>query len=204
MENLGVLRFKSSYAFWTPPPPPSSSLPPSPPPPPYHPHPHPTPVVYVDMWTLVLLVKLGMRANEAILNSIMYQFHLFNFIDDNCIAVHFLVFLSSIMMINRLAPDRYSSNSKSVIYECMLRVKCMSTSCEMAVRWMSLNTSDDKSIFIHVMACCRQTTSHYMSQYWLSSMSLYSVTGAQWFNNWVNSVELDHNHRQENYVNGWK
>ena len=40
--------------------------------------------------------------------------------------------------------------------------------------------TDDKSTLVHVMAWCRQATSHYLSQCWPRSMSPYGVTRLQW------------------------
>ena len=53
-------------------------------------------------------------------------------------------------------------------------------SCENAVRWMSLDLTDDKSTLVQVMAWCRQATSHYLSQCWPRSMSPNGVTRPQW------------------------
>ena len=43
-------------------------------------------------------------------------------------------------------------------------------SCEIALRWMPLDLTDDKSILAQVMAWCRQATSHYLSQCWPRSL----------------------------------
>ena len=43
-------------------------------------------------------------------------------------------------------------------------------SCELALRWMSLNLTDDKSTLVQVMAWCQQATSHYLSQCWPRSI----------------------------------
>ena len=47
---------------------------------------------------------------------------------------------------------------------------------EIAVRWISLDLTDDKSTLVQVMAWCHQATSHYLSQCWLRSMSPYGIT----------------------------
>ena len=52
--------------------------------------------------------------------------------------------------------------------------------CEPALRWMSLDLTDDKSTLVQVMAWCRQATSHYLSQCWPRSLSPYGVTRPQW------------------------
>ena len=54
--------------------------------------------------------------------------------------------------------------------------------CELALRWMSLKLTDDKSTLVQVMAWCRQATSHYLSQCWPRSQSPYGVTRPQWVN----------------------
>ena len=52
---------------------------------------------------------------------------------------------------------------------------------------MSLGLANEKSAFVQVMAWCRQTTSHYLSQCWPSSMPpngcyhLVFITLGQWF-----------------------
>ena len=53
-------------------------------------------------------------------------------------------------------------------------------SCEVALRWMSLDLADDKSTLVQVMAWCRQATSHYLSQCWPRSLVPYGVTKPQW------------------------
>ena len=55
-------------------------------------------------------------------------------------------------------------------------------SYEIALRWMLLDLTDDKSTLVQVMAWCRQATSHYLSRYWCwpRSMSPNGITGPQW------------------------
>ena len=52
--------------------------------------------------------------------------------------------------------------------------------CELALRWMSLDLTDDKSTFVQVMIWCGQATSHYLSQWWPRSLSPYGVARPQW------------------------
>ena len=54
--------------------------------------------------------------------------------------------------------------------------------CELALRWMSLNLTDDKSTLFQVMAWRRQATSHYLRHCWPRSPSPYGVTRPQWVN----------------------
>ena len=53
---------------------------------------------------------------------------------------------------------------------------------EIALRWMPLDLTDDKSTLVQVMAWCCQATSHYLSQCWPRSMSPNGVTRPQWVN----------------------
>ena len=45
-----------------------------------------------------------------------------------------------------------------------------------------MDLTDDKSTLVQVMAWCRQATSHYLSQCWPRSMTLYGITRPQWVN----------------------
>ena len=58
----------------------------------------------------------------------------------------------------------------------------MFISCEIALIWMSLDFTDDQSKLVQVMACCRQATSHYLSQCWPRSLLPYGITRPQWVN----------------------
>ena len=70
-------------------------------------------------------------------------------------------------------------NLTSVSSEYMLRIKFMSTSYEMALSWMPQNTIGDNSALVGTMAWCRQSTTHYLSQCVLRSISPYGVTRPQ-------------------------
>ena len=53
-------------------------------------------------------------------------------------------------------------------------------SYEIALRWMPLDLTDDKSTLVQVMAWCCQATSHYLGQCWPRSMSPNGITRPQW------------------------
>ena len=57
----------------------------------------------------------------------------------------------------------------------------LSTSCEIASRWISLNPID-VSTLVQAMAWCQQATSHYLSQCWPRSLLQYDITRPQWVN----------------------
>ena len=51
---------------------------------------------------------------------------------------------------------------------------------EVAIRWMSLDFSKNKSTLVQVMAWCHQATSHNLNQCWPRSLSPYGVIRRQW------------------------
>ena len=56
----------------------------------------------------------------------------------------------------------------------------MATCCEIALRWMPHNHTNDKSTLVKVMAWCRQATSHCLNQCWLRSLMPHSIIRPQW------------------------
>ena len=69
-----------------------------------------------------------------------------------------------------------------VIFKLTLVNGDWSISCEIALRWMPLDLTDDKSTLVQVMAWCRQATNHYLGQCWPRSMPPNGVTRSQWVN----------------------
>ena len=79
-----------------------------------------------------------------------------------------------------LAPGRFKVNLGWAIFKLILVVNGWGISCETALKWMSLDLTDDKSILVQVMIWCRQAASHYLSQCWPISLSPYGITRLQW------------------------
>ena len=99
-------------------------------------------------------------------------------------------FLQRISGINSLSPGRFEWKV-IVIFKLNSVIDGWGISCEIAIRWMSLDLTDDKSRLVQVMAWCRQATSHYLNQCWPRSISPYGVTRPQWVNNMCeNLLEL--------------
>ena len=86
----------------------------------------------------------------------------------------------AVCRINSLAPGKFEWNFRYGIFKWILLIDGWGISCEIALIWMSLVFTDDQSTLVQVMAWCRQATSHYLSQCWLSSSSPYGVAGSQW------------------------
>ena len=82
--------------------------------------------------------------------------------------------------INSLAPGRSECDSKNGIYNLVLLIGIFRSSHDNALQLMSQDLTDDKSTLVQVMAWCRQATSHYLSQCWLSPLSPYGVARPQW------------------------
>ena len=69
---------------------------------------------------------------------------------------------------------------KWVCSKLILRIDILSSSCETGLRRVPANPIDDWSLLVQVMACCRQTASHYLNQCLLRSMPPYGVARSQW------------------------
>ena len=76
---------------------------------------------------------------------------------------------------NSLWPGRWWY-FRWVLFKPITVIDGCDTCCEIALRRMSLNFTDDKSTLVQVMAWCRQATSHYPSQCWPSFLSPYGIT----------------------------
>ena len=84
------------------------------------------------------------------------------------------------MRLNSLTPGKFEWNSRYVIFKQIFVIDGWGISCEIALIWMSLDTIDDQSTLVQVMAWCRQATSHYLGQCWPRSLPPYGVTRPQW------------------------
>ena len=88
------------------------------------------------------------------------------------------------IVLNSLIPRKFEWNFRYLISHIISVIDGRVTSCELALRWISLDLTDDKSTMVQVMAWCHQATSHYLSQCWPRSKSPYGVTRPQWVK-WV-------------------
>ena len=82
--------------------------------------------------------------------------------------------------VNSLAPGRFEQNFRWVIFKLISVTDVWGVSCKIALRWMPLDLTDEKSTLVQVMAWCRQAARLYQSQCWPRFMSPYGVTRAQW------------------------
>ena len=80
---------------------------------------------------------------------------------------------------NSLAPVRSECDSKNVTFNPVLLIGIFRSTHDNALRWMPQDLTDDKSALVQVMAWWRQTTSHYLSQWWLNSLSSYGIARSQ-------------------------
>ena len=85
----------------------------------------------------------------------------------------------SVGYLNSLAPEKFEWYFRYLIFQMIIVIDGWGISCELALRWMSLDLTDDKSTLVQVMAWCRQATSHYLRQWWPRSLSPYGVTRPQ-------------------------
>ena len=91
--------------------------------------------------------------------------------------------------INSLAPGKFEWNFKHELFKQILVIDSWGISCDIALIWMSLIFTDDRSTLVQVMAWCRQATSHYLSRCWFRSMSPNGVTRPQWVDLWSHYAE---------------
>ena len=77
----------------------------------------------------------------------------------------------------------FNTNLWKIFFKLILVIDGCDISSEIALRWTSLDVSDDKSTLVQVMAWCHQATSHYLKQCWRRSLLPYDVTRPQWVNN---------------------
>ena len=67
-----------------------------------------------------------------------------------------------------------------VIFKLVSRINILSISCDTALKWMPHELTNYLLTLVQVMAWCRQATSHYLNQCWLTYMTPHSVTRPQW------------------------
>ena len=82
-------------------------------------------------------------------------------------------------IVNSLAPGKFQFNFRKIIFKLTLVNGDWGISCEISLRWMPQDLTDDKSTLVQVMAWCCQATSHYLSQCWPRSMLPLGVTRPQ-------------------------
>ena len=87
---------------------------------------------------------------------------------------------TSVSQITSLAPGGFGCDYKNGIFNLVLLIGIFRHSHDNALRRMLWDLTDDKSTLLQVMAWCRQATSHYLNQCWLSSLSLYGLARPQW------------------------
>ena len=87
-------------------------------------------------------------------------------------VISFWVFFDFILF-NSLAPGKFEWNFRYSIFQIISVIDGWVISCELALRWISLDLTDDKSTLVQVMAWCRQATSHCLSQCWPISVAIW-------------------------------
>ena len=83
-------------------------------------------------------------------------------------------------LLNSMAPWKFEWNFRHVIFKKILVIDGSDIFCEIALIWMSLDFTGDRSILVQVMTWCHQATSHYLSQCWPRSLSPYDIISPQW------------------------
>ena len=89
--------------------------------------------------------------------------------------------------VNSLAPGKFEWHFNYLIFQMISVINGWGISCELALRWTSLDPTDDKSTLVQVMACC--LTDQAIT--WANDdpdlhISPYGITRPQW----VNAIDL--------------
>ena len=95
--------------------------------------------------------------------------------------------------IHSLTPRKFELNSRKVLFKLNLKIDWWGISCEIVLRWMSLDLTGNESTLVQVMAWCRQATNHYLSQCWPRSVSPYGITRPQWVKEFENHTFFKNN-----------
>ena len=82
--------------------------------------------------------------------------------------------------INSPSPGRSEWNLSSVIFKLIWVIDGWGISCEIAITWMSLHLTDDKSTLVQVMAWCCRASSHYLTKCWPRSMESLGHNELRW------------------------
>ena len=133
---------------------------------------------------------------EFLCKFVGYYYHNYEETSSNCPMIYHLVIFCTgtyatnlsycglgpllLPWLNSLAPGRFEWHFRWVIFMLILVIDDWCISCEIAIRWMQLDFTDDRSTLFQVMAWCHQATSHYLRQCWPRSMSPYGVIRPQW------------------------
>ena len=97
---------------------------------------------------------------------------------------HFKIFAVSSLSwtSNSLVPGRWDSTFETIIFKLIIWNSSLGLCCEIALRLMPLNLTNENLTWVQVMAWCRQETSHYLNQWWPRSPTSYGITRLHWVN----------------------
>ena len=126
-------------------------------------------------------ITLKSSQNRILYTNIFYK----SDVDQNSSWILWWLFLSHAFCapcINPLVPARLKWNSRSATFKLILILDGWGDIRKIALRWLSLNLTDDKLMLVQVMAWCHQAPSHYLSQCWPRSMWPYDTSRPQWVN----------------------
>ena len=79
-------------------------------------------------------------------------------------------------MLTHCPPGLLSKNVRETIFKLILVIDDWCASCEITLRRMSSDLTDDKATLVQVMAWCRRAPSHYLNQCWPRSVLRDGVT----------------------------
>ena len=72
--------------------------------------------------------------------------------------------LTHLALTNSMAPGRYGNNFKSIVFKLIIQNRSSDTHCEIALKRMPQNLTNEKSTLLQITVWCHQARSHYLSQ----------------------------------------
>ena len=89
------------------------------------------------------------------------------------------------LMFNSLTPGRSGFHFKKAIFNLALLIGNFRSSYDDALRWMPMELTSDKSIFVQVMAW------YHLSKCWPRSTLPYGITRPQWVKKMIKLIGID-------------
>ena len=122
---------------------------------------------WLVLWvTLIywLITKVAIQWNKSFLRHQIF--------DLDCLPLDRAIpkLFYHVVKVNLLGPGRFECDFRKLISWLNFVTDGLGMSCEIALRWMSLDITDDKLTLVQVMAWCCQTASHLMLP-WSMSVS---------------------------------
>ena len=93
---------------------------------------------------------------QLVLSSLLLENYVNSFVLVNIGSSNSMLLGDTKPLLNSLAPGKFESNFRYVIFKRISVTDGWGISCEITIIWMSLDFTDDQSTLVQVMGLCRQ------------------------------------------------